>query len=90
MGLAELLVPQLLSVARERSGFHVCTCDAVILPTSAVHSGWRRCLLRTEACGRPSAVHTKRLRCLFSDLIFFNVKVYDRMPPVRLLYEPLL
>ena len=47
--LAELLVPWLLSIAGQRFGFHVSTCDELISATSAAHSDWRQCLLRTEA-----------------------------------------
>ena len=49
VGLAELLVPWLLSVVAERFGSYVSTCEEVISPTSAAHSDWRQCLLRTEA-----------------------------------------
>ena len=49
MGLAELLVPWLLSAVEGRFGSHVSTCAKVISPTSASCSHWRQCLLRTEA-----------------------------------------
>ena len=49
MDLAEMLVPWLLSAVEARFESHVSTRALAISPTSAAHSDWRQCLLRTEA-----------------------------------------
>ena len=76
--LGELREPWLPSGAGERFGVRVSTCDEGFSPTSAARFDWRRC----------SAVHTCGRQWVFwllhfSDFIFLNATVYDRMPPVQ-------